>query len=310
MSDSVLVSVVVCTHNRAAFLQKCLDSLLRQENHAPFEVIVVDNNSADRTAQTVEATRRETSIPFQYIFLQEIGLSRARNAGIDAARGDLIAFIDDDAMADVHWIQEIEKGFALYPHAVAQGGAVTGDYEIPKPAWLGADLLLAVSVGEMGDRMRLMNGREVPLGCNMAFRRQAFQRHGEFLANLGRTGASLLAAEEVEFCIRLYKQNESIVYNPKMQIKHWVPKERLTQTYIRQRMYWNGRSIARIDLAWGRSVIARSFARVFGAMPLALLKMILEFGKLDRRFFHGCMLVKQWGYLNETWILCRESISQ
>lgn len=310
MTESIVVSVVVCTFNRAIFLRKCLASLLNQENAPPFEIIVVDNNSTDETATVVETIRRETIIPFQYIFLEEMGLSRARNAGIHAAQGALVAFIDDDAVADARWVQEIEKGFQLFPQAVAQGGAVAGDYEIPRPAWLPDELLLAISVGDMGDEPRWMNAREAALGCNMAFRRETFCEHGEFLTTLGRTGLSLLAAEEVEFCLRLYKQGMSILYNPRMRIKHWVPKERLTKTYIRQRMFWNGRSIARTDLEWGNSVIARSLARLLGAIPLAFLRMILVFRKLDGRFFFSCMIVKHWGYINEAWAMSSGGISK
>lgn len=310
MTESIVVSVVVCTFNRAAFLRKCLASLLHQENPPPFEIIVVDNNSTDETVNIVEAARQETTIPFQYIFLQEMGLSRARNAGIHAARGALVAFLDDDAIADAQWVQEIEKGFQLFPQAVGAGGAVAGDYEIPKPAWLPADLLFAVSVSAMGNESRLMEAHEAALGCNMAFRRETFCKRGDFLTNLGRTGLSLLAGEEVEFCFRLYKQGDSILYNPHMRIKHWVPKERLTKTYIRQRMFWNGRSIARTDLEWGNLVLTRAFARLTGAIPLAFLKMLVEFGKPDRRFFYDCMISKHWGYVIEALKLREGNISK
>jgi glycosyltransferase involved in cell wall biosynthesis len=310
MTESIVVSVVVCTFNRAAFLRKCLASLLHQENPPPFEIIVVDNNSTDETVNIVEAARQETTIPFQYIFLQEMGLSRARNAGIHAARGALVAFLDDDAIADAQWVQEIEKGFQLFPQAVGAGGAVAGDYEIPKPAWLPADLLFAVSVSAMGNESRLMEAHEAALGCNMAFRRETFCERGDFLTNLGRTGLSLLAGEEVEFCFRLYKQSDSILYNPHMRIKHWVPKERLTKTYIRQRMFWNGRSIARADQERGNSILVHAAARFFGAIPFAALGRLLVVGQPAPSFFYDCMIAKHWGYIREALALSRLDLRQ
>jgi len=309
MTESIVVSVVVCTFNRAIFLRKCLASLLNQENAPPFEIIVVDNNSTDETATVVETIRRETIIPFQYIFLEEMGLSRARNAGIHAAQGALVAFIDDDAVADARWVQEIEKGFQRFPQAVAQGGAVAGDYEIPRPAWLATDLLFAVSVGELGTTLRLMHKTESVFGGNSVFRREIFRKRGEFLTNLGRTGLSLLAAEEVEFCNRLQEHGDCILYNPRMRIKHWVPKERLTKTYIRQRMFWNGRSIARTDQERGNSIRIRAIARFFGAIPLAALGQGLALGQPARHFFYSCMIAKHWGYIRETLELSRLSLS-
>ncbi len=299
MSEPPLVSVVVCTFNRAVFLRKCLASLLNQENFPPFEVVVVDNNSTDDTAKVVAEARQETALPFQYIFLAEMGLSLARNVGIQAARGSIIAFIDDDAVAEPSWVQEIQNGFQLFPQAAGMGGAVKGEYESARPDWLATDLLCAISVGEFGETLRWMERHESVLGCNMAFRREIFERRGNFLANLGRTGLSLLAAEEVEFCNRLRAHGESIVYNPRMAISHWVPKERLTKPYIRERMNWNGRSIARTDQAWGNSILLRAAARFVGAIPLAAAGQILATGRPAQKFFYRCMITKHWGYIRE-----------
>lgn len=307
MAKSILVSVVVCTFNRADFLDKCLESLLKQVDSPSFEIVVVDNNSTDRTAHVAQEASAQKDIPLQYVFLKEMGLSRARNTGVQAARGEIVAFIDDDAVAEVDWVNKIEKGFQLFPQAVAEGGAVKGDYEIPKPDWLPIDLLFSISVGDLGSQPRLMNASESMVGCNMAFRRQLFQQRGLFATSLGRTGLSLLAGEEVEFCNRLHDHGDPILYNPEMVIKHRVPKERLTKEYIRKRMYWNGRSIARADVEHGNSIWVRACARLVGAIPLAALKEVLAFGKQDRRFFYGCMIAKHWGYINEVLELSRRS---
>lgn len=299
MGNPILVSVVVCTFNRADFLAKCLASLFKQENAPSFEIVVVDNNSTDATSKVVPEASAHTDIPIQYVFLEEMGLSRARNAGIRAAHGSIVAFIDDDAVAMPDWVKEIEHGFQLFPRAVAVGGAVEGDYEIPKPAWLASELVKVVSAGDLGPSPRLLSIGESVIGTNCAFRSEVFRQRGLFSTNLGRIGTSLLSSEEDEFCSRLHEHGDAIAYNPQMTVKHWVSRDRLTRSYFVRRMYWNGRSKARADFEGHKSVLVRGSGRLFLALPRDGIKMVLSFGKPDKHFLYESMLVKHTGYIRE-----------
>ena len=103
------ISVIICTYNRAVLLDRALMAFRDQKNPPSTEIIVVDNNSNDDTAERV---RRCTEVlrpvvPVIYVFEPKQGLSRARNAGIAAARGDILAFLDDDAIPSPNWLAAI-----------------------------------------------------------------------------------------------------------------------------------------------------------------------------------------------------------
>src|SRR5690242_18447539 len=109
------VSVILSTYNRAAQLGPALDHLLAQGRSAPsHEVIVVDNNSTDTTRQVVEARVARAGGHLRYVFESKQGLSYARNAGILAARGDIIAFTDDDVRVSPEWVQVVAQAFEMH----------------------------------------------------------------------------------------------------------------------------------------------------------------------------------------------------
>jgi glycosyltransferase involved in cell wall biosynthesis len=109
-----LVSVVICTRNRAGRLAVCLNSLGEANRHVQgqHELLVVDNNSTDGTKEVVEAFARTGAIAARYMFEREPGAAAARNCGLAATRGDLIAITDDDCVVDVSWFREIEAVFS------------------------------------------------------------------------------------------------------------------------------------------------------------------------------------------------------
>ena len=112
--DHPVVSVVLCTYNRSHLLTPALDALLRQgPDTPPYEVIVVDNNSADATRQVVEPFIASGIV--RYAFEPSQGLSHARNHGLSIARADLIAFTDDDVRVTSTWIRSIVDTFAEHP---------------------------------------------------------------------------------------------------------------------------------------------------------------------------------------------------
>ena len=100
-----MYSVVVPTLNRADSLRSAIESLLSQDTSLPYEIIVVDNDSSDRTRDVVESFMKKAHGRLRYVFEGVPGLSVARNAGIAAANGEVVAFIDDDAMASPDWLE-------------------------------------------------------------------------------------------------------------------------------------------------------------------------------------------------------------
>ena len=293
------VSVVVCTYNRVDFLQKCLDSLIHQSGASQYEIIVVDNNSNDATTAVVQSYSEKNNGLIRYMFEPVQGLSKSKNTGIKAARGKFVAFLDDDATASEGWVRSIEEGVARFPQFAVHSGPVHGNFEIPRPAWLSSKIDFAVSIGSSGSEFGEKHPGELVFGGNMAFRRDVFDAIGGFFENLGRIGTNLLAAEEVEYCERLNQHGYKILNNPKMEIWHWVPASRLVKTYVQDRMYWNGRSIAVWDSLRERSIFLRTLGRIFYVIPRYAIGMLLNWSREDERFYYSCHLKKNFGYISQ-----------
>jgi glycosyltransferase involved in cell wall biosynthesis len=126
-----MISVVVCTRDRAARLDRMLRSLHEMATPAAleWEVLVVDNGSRDGTRDVVTAFARRAKMPTRYLFEKRRGLSRARNAGVRAARGDVVAFTDDDCLVDSQWVARIDAEF----RADVELGIVGGRVELHDP---------------------------------------------------------------------------------------------------------------------------------------------------------------------------------
>ena len=134
MSDACDVSIVLSTFNRAPLLGAAIDRLTRQDPEAPpCEIIIVDNNSTDQTRAVVERRIAQGKLPLQYVFEPRQGLSYARNAGIAAARADVVAFTDDDVRVADNWIATIRKTFDAHPAVDCLGGRS----DCSRPTFLG-----------------------------------------------------------------------------------------------------------------------------------------------------------------------------
>ncbi len=134
-TPSVLVSVVVCTRNRAASLDALLDtaSRLRIPARTAWEVIIVDNGSTDETAEVVR--RHAGQLPIRRVEEPRIGLSHARNRGIAEARGRYLCWTDDDVRLDPDWLAGYVAAFDRHPDAAVFGGPILPQVEPPTPSW-------------------------------------------------------------------------------------------------------------------------------------------------------------------------------
>lgn len=235
------LTVVVCTRNRAAtYLPRALASLAAQEPvPGGLEVVVVDNASTDATAEVVARS------PFRSLREPRVGLSHARNTGVRAARAPLVAFLDDDAIADPRWGAVIARRFADDPALSALSGPVTGIWEAPRPPWLHPHLDGVLGLRSTDDG-RLFGG-------NAAYRRAALTRVGGFAGGLGRAGDALDQGEDDELAARLREAGLAIAYDPAMRIDHHVPATRLTRPYFLAWARGSGRALARMRVMAGRN---------------------------------------------------------
>jgi glycosyltransferase involved in cell wall biosynthesis len=294
---------VICTHNRAAYLADAIRSVQAQDYPAEaYEIIVVDNASTDDTRTVVEGLNQTGLHPVKYIYEPQPGLSRARNTGALASVNEIVAYIDDDAIADQKWLAGLANAYQEgIDQIVCVGGAAQLRWEGERPDWFPSKLEGYLSgTGHLGDRERALSQDEFPVGANFSIRRAVLLKMGGFNISLGRLGTTLLSGEESEMCQRVWADGGVILYAPGALVYHRVPADRVTLRYLLRRAYWQGisdvimeqRYAPRCRMAVLRSSVALLFQSLRnGANALwALIR-----GRRNRAVLLLFDLVGRWG---------------
>ena len=236
----IRLSLVIATYNRAEQLMITLDSVAAQQcSCGEWECVVVDNNSQDDTRERVERfTAEHPELNLRYIFEQKQGLSHARNAGIAASVGDIIAFIDDDERIVEEFVEAYITLFDSYPDAMAAGGKIIADYPTGRPRWMShyPELPIANPM-DFGEEVKPFPKSRIPGGGNMAMRRRVFETIGVFDTSLGRTGKKLIGGEESDLFERMAKFSMRCYYVPRAVMYHIIPEEKLTAEYFERLTY-------------------------------------------------------------------------
>ncbi|HET7697252.1 MAG TPA: glycosyltransferase [Vicinamibacterales bacterium] len=242
------LSVILPTFDRAPSLERAIAALLRQS--APpetYEVIVVDNNSTDRTAEVVTAfaDRRVRLIrePRQ-------GLSFARNAGLAASGAPVVAFTDDDVEVAPDWVETIVSTLARHPGVDGIGGRVLPAWENGRPRWLTREHWAPLALQDHGDSRRVFD-RATPIGligANVAFRRTVFDRVGTFSPSVQRVKDGIGSTEDHELLARVYDSGGRMLYQPKLLVMTRVPGDRCNRRYHRRWHEGHGRFYALMRL--------------------------------------------------------------
>jgi glycosyltransferase involved in cell wall biosynthesis len=297
------VSVIICTYNRGPTVLGAIESVIRQTVELPsFEILVVDNGSSDDTSELIRA---QYSGSPQVVLLREanLGLSRARNAGLKAARGRIVAYLDDDAIAGQGWLAQIPRAFETGgPKVACVAGRVEPLWQAPRPTWLHNELLGYLSVIQYSPTATLMEGDQGPVGANMAFKTEVLRRLGGFSVELGRAGsASLLSNEEISVFRRLTALGFATLYDPNLCASHIISAARLNKTWFRERSYWQGRSdgIMRIQNSRNAS-IARALGLLkaglaLGARPTQIWAFFSNSKEDPEAFLRECRAFRQLG---------------
>ncbi len=237
-------SVIVPTRNRADRLDACLAALAHQTLPAEqFEILVVDNGSTDATAEriTLWADRRPG---LQRVEAPEPGVSRARNAGIAAARGELLAFVDDDAVPEPSWLATLLRAYDRWPRVGAACGRARLRLERRPPSWYGDFSETWYSAMDFGPTARLLlDPNEVPWSLNLSVRAALAREIGGFPEALGRVDGNLQSGEEFPFVSAVRATGMRIAYEPDAVVWHAVPAERLRLRWLVRRAWTEGRSI-------------------------------------------------------------------
>lgn len=244
MKNQPHVTFIICTYNRADYLADTLQSLL-QTNLSTYdtELLIIDNNSTDETPQLVERYAKDGN-PIRYIKETNQGLSFARNRGIEETKGSCLVFLDDDIRATQSLVPSWISFFENHPKAMAGGGKIHVQFDDPRPNWMSHFLLPLLGHHDLGNSSKIYPKNKYPFGGNMGFRKQVFERFGNFDTDLGRKGKQLKASEEKELFNRLKAEYIDIHYLPEAKLYHRVNKQRLTEEYIKRQAVGLGQSIA------------------------------------------------------------------
>ncbi|HXR75551.1 MAG TPA: glycosyltransferase family A protein [Bryobacteraceae bacterium] len=234
------VSVVISTYNRADSLLAAVSSVLVQDPAPAYELIVVDNNCADETAERIQQLARRDE-RLRYVFEPRQGVSHGRNAGVAAARGSIIAFTDDDVSVESNWIAEIRKAFEAKPDHGCIGGRVLPRWPSPPPSWLKERHWAPLALLDYGQEQTIdAANRRCLITANMAVRREVFDRIGYFRAALQKTAASVCSMEDRDLQERYWRAGGRCWFNPRMIVYAAVQPERLTKSYHRRWRFQHG----------------------------------------------------------------------
>lgn len=235
------VSVIVCayTHERWDQLQLAVRSAHEQLVDGDELIVVIDHN--DSLLADARSTFRDVAIVVENSEVK--GLSGARNSGVAAARGDLSAFLDDDAHAQAGWLEHLVAPFDD-ADIVGTGGFASPMWETAAPRWMPDEFLWVVGCSYVGLPDEVAPIRN-PIGCSMAFRTEAIRVAGGFPHDLGRVDKRPAGGEETDLSINITThQGGTIVQCPESVVSHAVMAERATLGYFTSRCYFEGRSKA------------------------------------------------------------------
>ena len=261
------LSIILPTYNRATDLQRAVAALLRQDAPArAYEVIIVDNNSSDATAAVTAAI---ADCRVRTIREPRQGLSHARNAGLREARGELVAFTDDDVEVAPDWVSTIIGTLDARPDVDGIGGRVLPAWEGERPEWLTKAHWAPLALQDHGDQKRVFDAR-TPIGlvgANLALRKAVFARTGPFSTSVQRVEDGIGSTEDHELLMRLYAAGGRVLYVPRLLVLARVQPDRCRREYHRRWHEGHGRFHALMRLP----EMERSRLRVFG-VPAHLLR--------------------------------------
>ncbi|HUT37394.1 MAG TPA: glycosyltransferase [Planctomycetota bacterium] len=241
------VSILIPTHNRSAMLGRTLASLeqitIPRED---MELIVVANACTDDTVEMVEQRAAHLGFPVTCLEEPRANVNLARNVGVQASSGTIIAMLDDDVRVEPGWVVGLLEAYESHPADLVAGKVDLWWDTTRKPGWFTKQLEAMLSCKDHGQEViELFKGSDA-IGANLSWRRGLVDAIGEFIPGLDRTGNVLLGGGETEFVQRALAKGFRMFYAPRSVVKHHVGPERVTADYLCDLQFHQAISLAYI----------------------------------------------------------------
>jgi GT2 family glycosyltransferase len=266
------VIIAAYTDERWPDIERVVESVQRQTLQPVETLLVVDNNR-----ELAERAR----VAFPGVTIVEHsgarGASAAHNAGVAVAGGDIVAFIDDDAVADLDWLAHLLAPFTD-PKVACTGGSILPAWDGEAPAWFPPEFLWVLGCTYRGLPPTAAAVRNV-ITANMAIRKPVFDALGGFNVHIGRSGSNALGCEETDLCIRVRQRDPEaqVIYEPAARVWHRVPAQRGNRRYFYTRCFAEGLSKARLSRLVGAGDGLSSERRyVVRALPVGFARGLLD----------------------------------
>ena len=230
-----MLSAVICTYNREKYIYNVLRSIAENDfSKDGYEIVLVNNNCTDNTeAECLRFKNDFPDVAFHCFHEPNQGLSYARNCGVRESKGDIIIYVDDDAVVNKEYLRTYAEFFSRCHEAAAAGGPITPQYETEEPEWMSHyTRMLLTGALDLGSKEREFPKGAFPGGGNVAYRRSVFDQIGLFNVELGRKGNSLIGAEEKDLFDRMGSQGMKFYYLPNAILYHIIPERKLTEDYF------------------------------------------------------------------------------
>jgi len=239
-----LVSIAICTFNRAGYLRDTLNDLaLQTEDPRRFEILVINNNSTDSTESVCSAfANKRDHLQFKMVTEEKQGLSHARNRAFREAESSLILYIDDDVHLEPDFVKQALHSIHEMPQLKCSGGRIYVSFDDADPDWIPSELMPMFGLHDLGDNIKPYPGSNFPRGGNMIIHKELFEKAGLFDPDLGRTGDRMMGSEEKAFFDKARKEGYTPWYLPGITLWHRIGKNRLQKKYLKEQSVGIGRS--------------------------------------------------------------------
>lgn len=302
------VSVILCTYSMERYDEFCAaaDSVLAQ-THGDVELVVIVDGTTDVYEHVVKdyADHPDT---VTHCNDRNRGLSYSRNRGVELASGDVVGFIDDDAILAEDWAEELVGTYERHD-AVAVGGKMIPEWEAGEPTFLPPEFYFLIGVTHRGFREDEGPVRNT-FSSNLSFCRELFEDLSGFKTDMGKRGENNLQGGETELCARLHRKTcERVIYNPDMIAAHRVYDYRTGRVWLLKRSFWQGYSKRRMEqMVSGSTDAERAFVSdlLTKFIPERLGSLLRDPSAVDADQFAMLLLLTGMAGIGYVWALASD----